>query len=116
MLKFRTMVKNADKMGIWKADNDPRVTSVGKILRRTAMDELPGLLNILKGDMSFVGPRALVVDEQKLLEKQIAGFEKRLSVRPGLTGLAQVYNAEDDPYKKLKLDLEYINSRVKFDF
>lgn len=56
-----------------------------------------------------MGPRALVVDEQRLLEKQIPGFEKRLAVRPGLTGLAQVYNPEDDTYKKLEYDLEYID-------
>ncbi len=109
VFKFRTMVRNADKMGVWTDENDPRVTRVGRFLRRTAMDELPSLLSILKGDMSFVGPRALVVEEQRLLEKQIPGFEKRLAVRPGLTGLAQVYNPEDEPHKKLELDLEYIN-------
>lgn len=108
VLKFRTMVKNADKMGVWTDENDPRITKVGKFLRRTAMDELPSLLSILKGDMSFVGPRALVVEEQKFLERQIPCFEKRLSVRPGLTGLAQVFNPNDDPYLKLKYDLEYI--------
>lgn len=109
VIKFRTMVRNADKMGIWTDDNDHRITKTGKILRKTAMDELPALLSILKGDMSFVGPRALAVEEQRLLEKQIPGFEKRLAVRPGLTGLAQVYNPDDDPHKKLELDLEYIN-------
>ncbi len=109
VLKFRTMVRDADKMGVWTEENDPRVTRVGKFLRRTAMDELPSLLSILKGDMSFVGPRALAVEEQRLLEKQIPGFENRLAVRPGLTGLAQVYNPEDDPRRKLELDLEYIN-------
>lgn len=110
VLKFRTMVKNADKMGVWTEEKDPRVTRVGKILRRTAMDELPSLLSILKGDMSFVGPRALVVEEQKLLEEKIPGFEKRLAVRPGLTGLAQVYNPDDEPHRKLELDLKYINN------
>jgi len=109
VLKFRSMVKDADKKGIWTDENDPRVTKIGRFLRRTAMDELPSLLSILKGDMSFVGPRALVVEEQKLLEKQIPNFEKRLAVKPGLTGLAQVYNPEDDPHKKLELDMEYIN-------
>ncbi len=108
--KFRSMIKGADRKGIWTNDNDPRVTRVGRFLRRTAMDELPSLLSILKGDMSFVGPRALVVEEQRLLEKQIPGFEKRLAVRPGLTGLAQVYNPEDDPHRKLELDLEYIKT------
>ncbi len=107
--KFRTMIKGADKIGdSWTIENDPRLTKVGKILRKTALDELPSLLNIFKGDMSFVGPRALAVDEQKLLENKIPDFARRLSVRPGLTGLAQVYNPEDDPFLKIKYDLEYI--------
>jgi len=107
--KFRTMVKDADKKGpSWTVEGDPRVTKVGKILRKTALDELPSLLSIFKGDMSFVGPRALAVEEQKILEEKIPNFEKRLQVRPGLTGLAQVYNLEDDPYIKLNYDLEYI--------
>lgn len=79
--KFRTMVNDADKMGVWTDENDPRVTKVGKILRKTSMDELPSLLSILKGDMSFVGPRALTVGEQKYLEKTVPVFEKRLAVR-----------------------------------
>ena len=108
VVKFRTMVKDADKISIWTYENDPRITKIGKLLRRTAMDELPSLWSILKGDMSFVGPRALAVEEQKYLEQKIPGFEKRLLVRPGLTGLAQVYNPEDDPYKKFKYDIEYI--------
>jgi lipopolysaccharide/colanic/teichoic acid biosynthesis glycosyltransferase len=107
--KFRTMVKDADKKGpSWTVEGDPRVTKVGRILRKTALDELPSLLSIFKGDMSFVGPRALAVEEQKILEEKIPNFEKRLQVRPGLTGLAQVYNLEDDPYIKLNYDLEYI--------
>lgn len=112
VIKFRSMIKDAEKHtgAVWTKENDPRITAVGRILRSRAMDELPQVLSILKGDMSFVGPRALVVDEQILLEKQIPGFEKRLAVRPGLTGLAQVYNPEDEPYRKLELDLEYINN------
>lgn len=107
--KFRTMVKDADKKGpSWTVEGDPRVTKVGRILRKTALDELPSLLSIFKGDMSFVGPRALAVEEQKILEEKIPNFEKRLQVRPGLTWLAQVYNLEDDPYIKLNYDLEYI--------
>lgn len=109
IFKFRTMIRNADKKGsLWTNENDSRVTKIGKILRRTALDELPSLLNILKGDMSFVGPRALAVEEQKFLEEKIPGFEKRLYVRPGLTGLSQVYNPNDDPYLKLNYDLQYI--------
>ncbi|NWF98061.1 MAG: sugar transferase [Nitrospirae bacterium] len=107
--KFRTMVKEADKIGpSWTMEDDPRLTKVGKILRKTALDELPSLLSIFRGDMSFVGPRALAIDEQKILETKIPDFAKRLRVRPGLTGLAQVYNPEDDPVLKIKYDLEYI--------
>ena len=111
VLKFRTMVTDADRRGpVWNDENDPRVTKVGRILRRTALDELPEILSILKGDMTFVGPRALAVEEQQYLEGQIPGFEQRLKVRPGLTGLAQVYNLTDDADLKLKYDLEYIKN------
>ncbi len=111
VLKFRTMVKDADKKGpFWTYNNDLRVTRVGKILRKTSLDELPSIFWILKGEMSFVGPRALAVEEQKFLEKTISGFEKRLSVRPGLTGLSQVYNRDDEPRRKLRYDLKYIEN------
>ena len=109
ILKFRTMVKDADKCGpAWTTDGDPRVTTVGKLLRRTALDELPELVSVLKRDMSLVGPRALHVEEQEELEKQIPGFEQRLTILPGLTGLAQVYNRSDHTHGKLHLDLEYL--------
>ena len=109
VFKFRTMVPDADGMGAsWTMDQDPRVTRVGKLLRRTALDELPELLNIWKGDMSLVGPRALDVKEQKSLEKLIDGFEDRLQVRPGLTGLAQIYDPKDDAHDKFHYDLEYL--------
>ncbi len=109
VLKFRTMIPDADKHGDpWTVENDPRVTRFGRILRRTALDELPELLNILKGDMSFVGPRAIQIGEQRLLERKIPGFADRLAVRPGLTGLAQVYNLTDDGWEKLRHDRDYI--------
>jgi len=109
ILKFRTMVQNAEQLGpAWNVDGDPRVTWVGHILRRTALDEVPSLLNILKGDMSFVGPRALDTQEHKLLEREIPGFVCRLQVVPGLTGLAQVYDKFDIAEDKLRYDLEYI--------
>jgi lipopolysaccharide/colanic/teichoic acid biosynthesis glycosyltransferase len=107
-LKFRTMIVDADKVGpVWTTDDDPRVTRVGRFLRRTAMDELPGLLSIWRGDMSLVGPRALPLEEQRLLERQIPGFADRLRVTPGLTGLSQVYNPEDENNLKLELDRRY---------
>ena len=109
--KFRTMVKNAELIGpAWTIEDDPRFTRFGRLLRRTALDELPSLLNIWKGEMSFAGPRALNVDEQALLDRQIPGFNERLGVRPGLTGLAQVYNLTDDPEVKLRYDLAYIRA------
>ncbi len=115
ILKFRTMVPDADKFGPdWTLDSDVRVTKVGRVLRRTALDELPQLLSIWKGDMSFVGPRALAVREQKHLEEQIPGFHQRLRVPMGLTGLAQVYNQDDDDQAKLGFDLEYIQQMSPF--
>lgn len=109
ILKFRTMVPDADRLGpSWTSAGDPRVTRIGRLLRPTALDELPGLLSIWRGDMSFVGPRALDVEEQKRLEQQIPGFEKRLRIRPGLTGMAQVYDRADDAHDKFLYDQEYL--------
>jgi len=109
VLKFRSMVPNADQQGpAWTTPSDPRVTRVGRLLRKTALDELPELLSIWKGDMSFVGPRALDVEEQRWLEEQIPNFSSRLAVRPGLTGLAQIYDLTDEARTKLEYDLEYI--------
>jgi lipopolysaccharide/colanic/teichoic acid biosynthesis glycosyltransferase len=109
VLKFRTMVLDADRKGpAWTTDGDVRVTRVGRLLRRTGLDELPEILNIWKGEMSLVGPRALDVDEEKLLERQIPGFEGRLQVLPGLTGLAQVYDRTDDSLDKFRYDQEYL--------
>ena len=109
ILKFRTMVPDADKRGpAWTTEGDPRVTPVGKLLRRTALDELPELLSIWKGDMSLVGPRALDVQEQNRLEELVPGFANRLQVLPGLTGLAQLYDPKDDAHDKIYYDLEYL--------
>lgn len=109
MLKFRTMVPDAHHKGpAWTVPADPRVTRVGRILRRTALDELPEILSIWKGDMSLVGPRALSVEEHKALEWQIPGFGQRLNVLPGLTGLAQVYDRADHDQEKFRYDVEYL--------
>jgi len=110
VLKFRTMRTDADRSGsAWTVSNDPRVTRMGRFLRKTALDELPQILSIVRGDISFVGPRAIPVEEQRHLEEQIPGFDERLRMRPGLTGLAQVFNPEDEPNTKLRYDLEYMS-------
>ena len=109
VLKFRTMIVDAENHGpSYTMVDDPRVTRVGKILRRTALDELPEVISIWQGNMSFVGPRALDVEEHKALEELMPGFEQRLQVPPGLTGLAQIYDKTDDPFEKYRYDLEYL--------
>ena len=111
VVKFRTMIPTAHLVGpAWTEDRDPRITTVGRILRRTALDELPELLSIWKGDMSFVGPRALDVNEHLELEEKIKGFAARLKARPGLTGMAQVYDRKDDATNKLAYDVKYIEN------
>ena len=115
LLKFRTMIVDADNQGpAWTTDDDPRVTRVGKILRRTALDELPEVISIWQGKMSFVGPRALEVDEHRALEELMPGFEKRLQVRPGLTGLAQLFDKGDDSFEKYRYDMEYLEKLSPF--
>jgi lipopolysaccharide/colanic/teichoic acid biosynthesis glycosyltransferase len=118
VLKFRTMIPNANPTGvtIQATARDPRVTRVGRLLRATAFDEIPQLLNIWKGEMSFVGPRMLPINERQHREKsgevedeKIPGFKERLMVRPGLTGIAQIYAQRDIPRQhKFKYDLLYI--------
>jgi len=110
-IKFRSMIKKAeDRTGpVWSKEEDSRIIKVGRVLRATAMDELPQLWNILKGDMSFVGPRSERPFFVEKFLKEIPGYEKRFSVRSGLTGIAQVYGRYDTPpQKKLEYDLEYI--------
>lgn len=120
-IKFRSMIKDAEKESgpVQAVENDPRVTKVGRILRATAMDELPQLWNIFRGDMSFVGPRALRPKEKEVhgnpgeidIEK-IPGYYERLKVRPGLTGMAQIYLPSDAPRrKKFEHDIRYINEQ-----
>ena len=119
-IKFRSMIFDAEKgLGPVQAkENDPRVTKLGGFLRKTAMDELPQLLNILKGDMSFVGPRALRTMEIESADSssvkpifQIPGFKKRSSIRPGLTGAAQVFASRNlAREEKFKYDLWYVDN------
>jgi len=119
--KFRTMVTNADeKFGrIQALENDPRITRVGKFLRATSLDEMPQILNIWMGEMSWVGPRALPMNEVQVKEENgvlpddaIPGFDLRCKVRPGLTGMAQVYAPRDVPRRhKFRYDLIYIQNQ-----
>lgn len=109
--KFRTMHVDSDSIFGTKqaAANDPRVTLVGRFLRKTRLDETPQLFNILKGDMSLVGPRPLVPDEVERFEKTVPAFAERHSVKPGITGLAQICgNYETQPDIKLRYDLAYM--------
>jgi lipopolysaccharide/colanic/teichoic acid biosynthesis glycosyltransferase len=117
-LKFRSMVPDADRRfgPVQASEDDPRITRVGRLLRATAMDELPQLWNIFVGDMSFVGPRPLVPGEVEVRGDgrvvaldAIPGFHERHSVRPGLTGLTQVYAARDiSRASKFRLDRLYL--------
>ena len=113
MLKFRTMIPDAERDGpVWAKKEDPRRTRVGVFLRRFHLDELPQLWNILVGDMSFVGPRPERPMFYKEFGKIVKGFEKRLLVKPGLTGLSQINGGYDlTPAEKWLYDMKYIHDR-----
>jgi lipopolysaccharide/colanic/teichoic acid biosynthesis glycosyltransferase len=120
-VKFRSMIPNAEaKVGALQASaNDPRVTRVGRLMRATAADELPQLWNIFRGDMSFVGPRALRPGEievgsggEMVRLEDVPGFDERCSVRPGLTGIAQIYAPRDIPRRnKFQYDRIYLRTQ-----
>ncbi|TKI85343.1 sugar transferase [Bacillus mycoides] len=111
VIKLRSMRNDAEKNGAkWAEKNDPRITKIGLFIRKTRIDELPQLFNILKGEMSLVGPRPERPMFTEKFEHEIPGFKKRLNVKPGLTGWAQVNGGyEITPKEKLKLDIYYIN-------
>lgn len=111
--KFRSMIVDAERDGhsIPATDNDPRITPVGNIIRKTRIDELPQIFNILSGDMSIVGPRPERVEHVELYSRVIPEFAYRMKVKGGLTGYAQVYGKYNTTaYDKLKLDLMYIQN------
>ena len=122
LLKFRSMMDDAEKLSgpTWAEEDDPRITRVGKLIRRFRIDELPQLFNVLRGHMSFVGPRPERGHFVRDLEQQIPYYGLRMTVRPGITGWAQVqypYGASvEDAREKLKYDLYYIkNGDALFD-
>ena len=121
MYKFRSMVvqKEADEKSKWTVKDDPRVTPIGRFMRKTSIDELPQLFNILKGDMSLVGPRPERPQFVEKFKEEIPRYMIKHQVRPGLTGWAQVngYRGDTSIRKRIEYDLYYIeNWTLGFDF
>jgi exopolysaccharide biosynthesis polyprenyl glycosylphosphotransferase len=123
IIKFRSMYEDAEKHTgpIWSSKDDPRVTRIGKIIRRVRIDELPQLINVLKGEMSIVGPRPERPFFVEKLSEEIPYYKRRLKVRPGITGWAQVKHKYDESVEdvkiKLRYDLFYIeNMSLRMDF
>jgi len=120
VLKFRSMRRDAESDGTptWAATNDPRITRVGRIIRKLRIDELPQMLNVLKGEMSFVGPRPERAYFVEQLNGEVAYYNVRHSIKPGVTGLAQVryqYGASiEDAIEKLQYDLYYVKNNSLF--
>lgn len=109
MYKFRSMYEGAEKKGVYDRKKDPRVTSVGKVIRRTSLDELPQLINVLKGDMSLIGPRPPLVYHPWPYEKYTDEQKKMFLIKPGITGWAQVNGRKNLEWdKRIKMNIEYI--------
>lgn len=112
--KFRTMLTNAEKMGtgIFTERKDPRITNVGHLLRKTSLDELPQLINIAKGEMSFVGPRPPVPYHPYKYEDYFETQKLRFEVKPGVTGMAQVYGRNILTWdERIKYDVKYVKNQ-----
>lgn len=120
--KLRSMRNDAEKLGAsYAAVNDPRVTRIGIWLRKTRVDELPQLWNVIKGDMAIIGPRPERPENEGMLEEALPGFHMRTTVRPGLTGWAQICapyaSTAEQSGRKLEYDLYYIrNASIRLDF
>ena len=114
MFKFRTMQVDAEADGraVWAAKSDPRVTSIGRLMRKTRMDELPQLFNVIRGDMNIVGPRPERPTIFADLRRSIPEYPMRQRVKPGITGWAQINQAYDacvdDVRRKVQFDIEYM--------
>ncbi|MDX9702882.1 MAG: sugar transferase [Candidatus Auribacterota bacterium] len=115
MYKFRSMLNDTEKSSettFTGIDNDPRITSIGKFIRRTHLDEIPQFFNVIKGDMSIIGPRPERPHYIDSIKRELPDYQLRLSIRPGITGLAQIslkYDESiDDVRRKLHYDLKYI--------
>jgi len=115
LLKFRTMRPSDERRSEWARDNDHRITAVGRWLRRFRLDELPQLVNVLKGEMNLVGPRPHPTCNRKIFTEGIAYYQVRSMVRPGVTGWAQVRygyaNNLEEETEKMRYDLYYIKNR-----
>ena len=116
-MKFRSMINDAEKNGAqWATKNDPRVTRFGKIMRKTRIDEIPQLINILRGEMSLIGPRPERPEFIEMLSREIPFYKERLLIKPGLTGWAQLLGpayggSKEETLEKLEYDLYYIKKR-----
>ncbi len=117
ILKFRTMraARPGEEIQVWASEQDPRITRLGSFLRRTRLDELPQLFNVLTGDMNIVGPRPEQPEIFQNLRNEVATYAERQRVRPGITGRAQITlpydTCVDDVRKKVAADLEYIRTQ-----
>lgn len=114
--KFRSMCVGAEKSGVYEVKGDVRVTKVGKLIRKTSIDELPQFINIIKGDMSIIGPRPTLTYHPWTFEDYTEFQKKRFNVRPGVTGWAQINGRKELPWdKRIEYDIDYVDN-ISFGF